>query len=88
MQLDANIEVLWRLSRVMYKLSERATEESQRMKYLKEAYGILNKALTIKDDDANVHKWMAVIIAAMARNESTTKKVKQLEREKVHLMVM
>lgn len=79
--------MLWRLSRVLYKLSEKENEESQRMKYIKDAYNFLNKAVKIKEDDANVHKWLAIIISAMAKNWSTGEKIKNLERRKAHLMV-
>lgn len=68
-------------------MSERETVESQRNRYVKEAYNFLNTAMEIKEDDANVHKWMAVIISAITRNESTSEKIKNLEHQKLHLMV-
>lgn len=73
---------------MLYKLSEQEADPMKREKYLTDAYETLNNALLLKEDDANVHKWMAIVISAMNKQQKATEAIKNLEREKMHLMVV
>lgn len=73
---------------MLYKLSEQEADLMKREKYLADAYETLNNALLLKEDDANVHKWMAIVISAMNKQQKATEAIKNLERERMHLMVL
>lgn len=68
-------------------MSEQETDETKRMKRAHDALAVFEKALKLKEDDANIHKWMALILSAINRNERLGERMKNLHREKFHLTV-
>lgn len=80
-------EVKWRLSRCLFKLSKRndlSKETSDEM--IKEAYDLITDALKTGQEDANVHKWMAIITDVKCGIESTQCRVKAAGKIKEHLI--
>lgn len=70
----------------MYKISENQPDE-KRQQYIDDAHRTINRALDLKQDDPNVHKWTAVILSAKKRHQTPTEAIKNMTLEKMHLMV-
>lgn len=80
------IELLWRLSRSLYKMSETASEvEAKKLIY--ESYDLISKALTINENHFAVHKWMAVLLNKKSEYEGMKERIKQLVNVKNHMLV-
>lgn len=71
----------------MYKMSQSIIDESSRNCLLNDAHSVLNKALMLKEDDADTNKWMAVVLAAIAKKGNIKEKAETLERQRIHLLV-
>ncbi|XP_076645396.1 regulator of microtubule dynamics protein 1 isoform X2 [Halictus rubicundus] len=82
---SGDVEILWRLSRALYKMSETATEvEGKKMVY--EAYDLITTALKIKEDHWAIHKWMSVILNSKSSFEGMKVQIRELYNVKNHML--
>uniref|UniRef100_A0A1B6BYE1 Regulator of microtubule dynamics protein 1 n=1 Tax=Clastoptera arizonana TaxID=38151 RepID=A0A1B6BYE1_9HEMI len=82
-----NVEILWRLVRAEYNLSqEQSTSEAERKSLIFDAYTIILEALEIDDNHYATHKWMAVLLDARSAYDGLKARITQLERVKSHMM--
>ena len=80
------MEILWRLSRALYKMSEDANEEiAKEMIY--EAFDTISTALTVQEEHWAAQKWMAVILDAKSSYEGLKSRLNQLYNVKKHMIV-
>lgn len=80
--------MLWRISRVLYKLSSEDTLPKQiRSEMLNDASKCVDAAMALREADANVHLWMAIIVDAKYGCEGTGQRVAHAHIVKRHLLV-
>ncbi|XP_051159562.1 regulator of microtubule dynamics protein 1-like [Leptopilina boulardi] len=80
-----NVEILWRLSRAMYKMSLSATDVEGK-KIIFEAYNIISSALEIDENNWAAQKWMAIILDAKSGFEGMKSRINQLHNVKKHMI--
>ncbi|XP_076378697.1 regulator of microtubule dynamics protein 1-like [Megalopta genalis] len=80
-----DVEILWRLSRALYKMSKTATDV-QGKKMIYEAYDLINNALSIKEDHWAIHKWMSVILNSKCSYEGMKVQIRELYNIKTHML--
>ncbi|XP_076226055.1 regulator of microtubule dynamics protein 1 isoform X2 [Nomia melanderi] len=82
---SGDVEILWRLSRALYKMAKTATDiEGKKMVY--EAYDLINNALKIKEDHWAVHKWMSIILDNKCSYEGMKVRIRELYNIKKHML--
>nr|CAH7731261.1 unnamed protein product [Callosobruchus chinensis] len=59
-----NTEVLWRLGKAHHKISETSDEKEFIQNHISKGVEALVKALDLKEDDAQIHKWYAVLVGS------------------------
>ncbi|XP_033217577.1 regulator of microtubule dynamics protein 1-like [Belonocnema kinseyi] len=80
-----DVEILWRLSRALYKMSQNASDvEAKKMVF--EAFDIISTALRLQENHWAVHKWMAIILDAKSSCEGLQSRLNQLYNVKKHMM--
>lgn len=78
--------MLWRLSRALYHMAKSAkADEAKAMIY--EAYDLVCKALALRDDVSQVHKWYTVLLDSKSEYEGTKARIQQLQKVKDHMLV-
>ncbi|XP_014612144.1 PREDICTED: regulator of microtubule dynamics protein 1-like [Polistes canadensis] len=82
---NGDVEILWRLSRVLYKLSKTA-DESEAKKMILEAYDYIQTAISIKEDHYAVQKWMAILLDSKSSLEGMKSRIQQLYTIKKHML--
>ncbi|XP_014238948.1 regulator of microtubule dynamics protein 1-like [Trichogramma pretiosum] len=83
---NRDVEILWRLSRTLYKMSKLEKQESEAKRLIYEAYDLINLALEIKEDHWAVHKWVAILLNDKTNYEGTKIKIKELNNIKQHML--
>lgn len=79
-----DVEVLWRLTRAIYKLSEAASDvEAQKLTY--EGYNLIRTALEIQEDHYAVHKWMSILLNNKSILEGTKAHIRESYNIKKHV---
>ncbi|XP_076234260.1 regulator of microtubule dynamics protein 1 [Calliopsis andreniformis] len=82
---SGDVEIIWRLSRALYKMSKIASEvEGKKMIY--EAYDLIQNALKIKEDHWAVHKWIPIILDSKCNYEGMKVRIKELNNMKMHML--
>ncbi|XP_015589293.1 regulator of microtubule dynamics protein 1 [Cephus cinctus] len=82
---NRDVEILWRLSRALYKMSKTASEvEAKKMIY--ESYDLISTALSIQEDHYAVHKWMSVLLDSKSNYEGMKARIGQLYNVKSHML--
>ncbi|XP_015186466.1 PREDICTED: regulator of microtubule dynamics protein 1-like isoform X2 [Polistes dominula] len=80
-----DVEILWRLSRVLYNLSKTANE-SEAKKMILEAYEYIQTAISIKEDHYAVQKWMSILLDSKSSLEGMKSRIQQLYNVKKHML--
>ncbi|XP_011869687.1 PREDICTED: regulator of microtubule dynamics protein 1-like isoform X2 [Vollenhovia emeryi] len=81
---NKDVEVLWRLSRAIYKMSEVANAaEARKLTY--EGYDLLCTALEIQEDHYVLHKWMSAFLNSKSSLEGTKAQIKESYNIKKHI---
>ncbi|XP_018331933.2 regulator of microtubule dynamics protein 1-like [Agrilus planipennis] len=81
-----NVDVLWRVSRSLYKMAQDETNSNNiKREMIDEAYEIITSTLSRGANNPNVHKWMALIVNFKTNLEGTTSKAKNLGVIKKHM---
>ncbi len=76
-QMDAgNYDVIWRLARAHFDLSDNTTDEAEISENLYAGFKYAEKALEIGDDRAESHKWYGILIGRVGEIEGTEQKIK------------
>ncbi|XP_018343482.1 PREDICTED: regulator of microtubule dynamics protein 1-like isoform X1 [Trachymyrmex septentrionalis] len=80
-----DVEILWRLSRAIYKMSEMASDvEAQKLIY--EGYDLLRKALAIQENHYALHKWISIFLNKKSILEGTKAHIKESYNIKKHML--
>ncbi|XP_053612781.1 regulator of microtubule dynamics protein 1-like isoform X1 [Plodia interpunctella] len=83
---DKDIEIYWRISRVMYNMSKEMKYDIEYRKLLiLEAYKILSEQVQNNYDRYEVHKWYALLLDAKSAQEGIKERIKQLENVRKHM---
>ncbi|KAF7380524.1 hypothetical protein HZH68_016389 [Vespula germanica] len=82
---NKDVEILWRLSRVLYNLSKTANE-SEAKKMILEAYNFIQTAMSIKEDHYAVQKWMSILLDSKSAMEGMKSRIQQLYSIKKHML--
>lgn len=83
MQSQENVDILWRQSRALYKLS--GTSKAKKDECIREGFALIRKALALDDKNYACHKWMAVLLDAKSELEGIKERVSHLETVKAHM---
>ncbi|XP_071641394.1 regulator of microtubule dynamics protein 1 [Temnothorax longispinosus] len=82
---NKDVEILWRLSRAIYKMFEMASDiEARKLTY--EGYDVLRTALDIQEDHYAVHKWMSAFLHYKSLLEGTKAQIKESYNIKKHIL--
>ncbi|XP_058802209.1 regulator of microtubule dynamics protein 1-like [Phymastichus coffea] len=81
-----DVEILWRLSRALYKMSKLESKDAEAKKMIYEAYDLIIHALSLKDDHWAVHKWVAILLNTKTSYEGTKVKIRELHNIKNHML--
>lgn len=81
-----DVEVQWRLSRVIYNISKEVEKNKvKRKELITRAYNIISNVLQENWDHYAVHKWYAILLDCKSENEGIKQRIKQLEEVKKHM---
>ncbi|XP_046384649.1 regulator of microtubule dynamics protein 1-like isoform X2 [Ischnura elegans] len=83
---EKNDEVLWRLGRALYKLSQEISDPKQKKEMIFEAYNYVSEALSINEKNSAVHKWMSIMIDAKSKYQGLKEKITQAYVMKKHML--
>ncbi len=81
------MEILWRLSRALYKMSKLESNNSEAKKLVYEAYELIIQALNLQENHWAVNKWVAILLNTKTSYEGTKIKIKELYNIKKHMLV-
>ncbi|KAF4517798.1 hypothetical protein B566_EDAN003003 [Ephemera danica] len=79
-------EVLWRLARAIFKLSQATTNDKERQELTIEALGYAEKALELGPNISPVHKWYSILLDAKALMDGIKARITVTEKVKHHMM--
>ncbi|XP_014218489.1 regulator of microtubule dynamics protein 1 [Copidosoma floridanum] len=83
---NKDVEILWRLSRALYKMSKLESKEVEAKQLVYEAYDVICEALSLQEDHWAVHKWIAILLNSKTSFEGTKIKIKELYNIKKHML--
>lgn len=86
LQDSKDVEILWRLSKAIYRMSETASDVEAR-KLIYEGYDLLCTALDIQEDHYDVHKWLCTFLHDKTVLEGTKAQIKESYNIKKHMQV-
>ncbi|GAB6021056.1 hypothetical protein CHUAL_003690 [Chamberlinius hualienensis] len=81
-----NDEILWRLARVLYRLSNSAESAAKKKQMLTEAKDYVYKALEINEASSPGHKWASILVVKLAECIGTKEKLLQSFVSKKHML--
>lgn len=82
-----NAEVHWRLCRALFKMSGNSSlSKVVRNEMITEGYELIRTALELCPNNANIHKWAAIIMDAKSGAEGTVSRIHSYGIVKIHLM--
>ncbi|KAF6208615.1 hypothetical protein GE061_017073 [Apolygus lucorum] len=83
-----DVEILWRLSRVEYNISqEQKTPADEKKRLVLEAYELIEKALKLNGSHFATHKWMSILLDAKCGYDGLKARISNLETVKKHMMI-
>ncbi|XP_060807138.1 regulator of microtubule dynamics protein 1-like isoform X2 [Amyelois transitella] len=83
---EKDIEIYWRICRVMYNMSKEVKYDVEYRKLLvMDAYKLISEHLQDNYDRYEVHKWYALLLDAKSAYEGTKERIKQLENVRKHM---
>ena len=86
-ELDAeNFELVWRLARVHFNLSDSSEDEAVISKNIYAGFKYADQALTMNPDRAESHKWYGILIGRVGELEGTKQKIKNSYKVAEHTM--
>lgn len=80
-----DVEILWRLSRALYKMSETASDVEAR-KLIYEGYDLIRIALDIQEDHYAIHKWLSILLNCKSAFEGTKAQMREINNVKKHML--
>ncbi|XP_014262062.1 regulator of microtubule dynamics protein 1-like [Cimex lectularius] len=85
---DGNdVEILWRLSRAQYNLSQEiATSPEEKKSLIFAAYEVISKSLALDKDHFANHKWMSILLDAKSTYEGIKTRITHLQTVKEHML--
>lgn len=81
-----NYEVIWRLSRAHFDFYDNSDDEAYSNEQIYKALGYAEKALELKDDRAESHKWYAICIGKVGIIEGSEAKIKNSYKVRDHTL--
>lgn len=82
-----DVEIQWRLCRVLYNMSKEAKDETYKKELILKAYEVISKQLEKHGDNFAVQKWYALLLDAKSSYCGIKERIKQLENVKKHMDV-
>lgn len=85
---EQNVEINWRICRVLYNMSKESKYDKTYKKGLVlQAYTIISEELMRNKDNFAVQKWYALLLDAKCTYDGIKERIKQLETIKKHMDV-
>eukprot|EP01118_Nematostelium_gracile_P007164 TRINITY_DN2318_c0_g2_i1.p2 TRINITY_DN2318_c0_g2~~TRINITY_DN2318_c0_g2_i1.p2 ORF type:complete len:231 (-),score=86.00 TRINITY_DN2318_c0_g2_i1:69-761(-) len=81
-----NVEILWRLARAHFDLSDTKADKAFREDHLKKGYEVASKALTIDGNNPFSNKWFAIMTSAMGEFQGQKEKIQNSFKIKEHAL--
>ncbi len=81
-----NFEVIWRLARAHFDLSDNTTDEDVISKNIYAGFDYAKRALEMHPDRAESHKWYGILIGRVGELEGTEQKIKNSYQVAEHTM--
>ncbi len=78
--------ILWRLSRAAYHMSQIASDAVEKKQYAFDAFEYIQKALDQNDQNFACHKWYAIILNYAGEFEGTKQQITNAYKVKEHLL--
>ncbi|XP_070511381.1 regulator of microtubule dynamics protein 1-like [Cardiocondyla obscurior] len=82
---NKEVEILWRISRAIYKMTEMISTDIDTRKLTFEGYDLLRTALDIQEDHYAVHKYMSLFLANKSALEGVKAQMKEAYNVKKHI---
>ena len=82
-----NVEILWRLTRVLYNKSKEEKSKEEKKHLVFEAYELIKRALILNDTHFAVHKWYSILLDIRASYDGIKARIKELQNVKNHMIV-
>ncbi|VEN56724.1 unnamed protein product [Callosobruchus maculatus] len=80
-----NTDVLWRLGKAHHKISETSDDKEFIQNHISKGIEALDKALELKKDDAQIHKWYAVLVGSRSEYVSLQERIDDGHKFKKHV---
>ena len=87
LQNTDNVEILWRLTRVLYNMSKKESSKEEKKQFVFEAYEVIARALKLTDSHFAVHKWYSILLDMRASYDGIKARIKELQNVKNHMIV-
>ncbi len=86
-ELDSeNFELIWRLARVHFNLSDSSEDESVISENVYAGFGYAERALNLDQNRAESHKWYGILIGRVGELEGTKQKIKNSYKVAEHTL--
>ncbi|CAH2001251.1 unnamed protein product [Acanthoscelides obtectus] len=80
-----NTDILWRLGKAHHKISENSDDKEFVQDHISKGIEILSKALNLKEDDPDVHKWYAILVGSRSEFVSLQERIDDGHKFKKHV---
>ncbi|XP_059046625.1 regulator of microtubule dynamics protein 1-like isoform X2 [Achroia grisella] len=83
---DNNVDVQWRICRVLYNMSkETKYDKTYRKELIMQAYNIISEQIVNNQAHFEVQKWYALLLDAKSSYDGIKERIRQLENVKKHM---
>lgn len=80
-----NAEILWRLARATYEVAKLSSSPLRQKELDYEAYGYVERALSLEPNNFAVHKWMFILLDKKSSYEGLKQRISQSFIVKQHI---
>lgn len=85
---SSEVELLWRLSRVLYNMSQEiATTPEEKKHLIFEAFDVISRSLALDETNYANHKWMSILLDARTAYDGIKARISHLDSVKNHMLV-
>lgn len=84
---SSEVELLWRLSRVLYNMSQEiATTPEEKKHLIFEAFDVISRSLALDETNYANHKWMSILLDARTAYDGIKARISHLDSVKNHML--
>lgn len=84
---SSDVELLWRLSRALYNMSQEISVTPEEKKHLIfEAFDVISRSLALDETNFANHKWMSVLLDARTAYDGIKARISHLQSVKNHML--